>query len=397
MNEILVKTENVSKKFARTLKKSLWYGLNDMKDLLFGVPRDLNRLKDDEFWAIRNVSFELRRGECLGLIGPNGGGKSTLLRMLNGLITPDSGSITIRGRVGALLELGAGFNPVLTGRENVYVNGQILGLTKKEIEERLDAVMDFAEIKDFMDMPVQNYSSGMKVRLGFAIAAQIEPDVLIIDEVLAVGDLGFQIKCYNSIQKRAVRSAIIIVSHNMQHISRLASKVLAIHHGKQLYLGDDVGQGIQAYFRSFAGEEWTVVGKPTQILDLAVHSLPEKSVHPCTFDDLEISFRIKRKEFEEGQFLVVVVFFDSELRPVSQYTSDRFELLQDREDLKLEVRIQSLPLASGKYGLSIWFYKYEAEKMSVYSFHRNITHLHVSGDVNFTRAYVQMKGKLALS
>ena len=144
-------------------------------------------LRKDEFWAVRDVSFEVRRGECLGLIGHNGAGKSTLLKMLNSLNRPDSGRITMRGRVGALIELNAGFNPILTGRENIYNQAALLGFSKKETDAKFDAIVDFSEIEEFLDMPVQNYSSGMRVRLGFAVAAQMEPDILLIDEVLAVG------------------------------------------------------------------------------------------------------------------------------------------------------------------------------------------------------------------
>ena len=158
-------------------------------------------LRDGEFWAVNDVSFELRRGECLGLIGHNGAGKTTLLKMLNGLIKPDAGSITIRGRVGALIALGAGFNPILTGRENIYINGSVLGLSKKEIDGKIDEIIDFAEIGEFIDSPVQNYSSGMSVRLGFSIASSLSPDVLILDEVLAVGDIGFVIKCLNRVRQ----------------------------------------------------------------------------------------------------------------------------------------------------------------------------------------------------
>ena len=188
----LIQVDRVSKRFCRDLKRSLWYGVKDMTAELFGQSRAVDDLRKGEFWAVEDVSFAVRRGECVGLIGPNGAGKSTLLKMLNGLIKPDAGRITMRGRVGALIELGTGFNPILTGRENIYNNAAVLGLDKAFVDRRLDDIIAFAEIGDAIDAPVRSYSSGMKVRLGFAVAAHMEPDVLLIDEVLAVGDAGFR-------------------------------------------------------------------------------------------------------------------------------------------------------------------------------------------------------------
>src|SRR5580658_5961431 len=154
MSDILVKVEGVRKKFCRSLKKSLWYGLKDMAAEMVGGSLQHDHLRKDEFWAVNDVSFELKRGECLGLIGRNGAGKTTLLKLLNGLIKPDHGRIEMRGRVGALIALGAGFNPILTGRENIYVNGSVLGLTKKEIDEKIEEIIDFADIRDSIDSPV---------------------------------------------------------------------------------------------------------------------------------------------------------------------------------------------------------------------------------------------------
>jgi len=178
--------------------KSLWYGVTDTLGDLAGRDGTTDKLRPSEFWALDNVSFELRRGECLGLIGRNGAGKTTLLRLLNGLIKPDNGRIEIRGRLGALIALGAGFNPILTGRENIYINAAVLELSRREINEKVDNIINFAEFGEFIDAPVQSYSSGMVVRLGFAVAAATEPDVLLLDEVLAVGNAGFQTKCLNT-------------------------------------------------------------------------------------------------------------------------------------------------------------------------------------------------------
>ena len=191
----------------------------------------------NEFWAVDNVSFEVQRGECLGLIGRNGAGKTTLLKMLNGLIKPDRGRIEMRGRVGALIALGAGFNPILTGRENIYVNGAVLGLSKKEIDAKYDEIVDFAEIGEFIDAPVQSYSSGMNVRLGFAIATALNPDVLLLDEVLAVGDANFQAKCYRRIGNVLKNSAVILVSHYAHHITKICDKAILLDHGRSRLCG----------------------------------------------------------------------------------------------------------------------------------------------------------------
>jgi lipopolysaccharide transport system ATP-binding protein len=282
-NEVLVRVENVSKIFCRDLKKSLWYGLKDSAhDLLswgrkigdsgsqiedsgseiadgpcealsnpqstIRNPQSEHPLRPGEFYAVRDVSFTLRRGECLGLIGRNGAGKTTLLKMLNGLIKPDAGRIEMHGRIGALIALGSGFNPILTGRENIYVNGSILGLTKAEIDDKIDEIIAFSEIGEFIDAPVQSYSSGMQVRLGFSVATALEPDVLILDEVLAVGDIAFQIKCGRRIRELAGRAAVIFVSHSMQYVSIFCSRVIVMDSGRLLQDTDHPSEGIQTYF-----------------------------------------------------------------------------------------------------------------------------------------------------
>lgn len=245
--DVLVKAENVSKKFCRSLTRSLWYGVQDMAGEIVGRGSSHEMLRKDEFWAVADVSFELRRGECLGLIGHNGAGKTTLLRMLNGLIRPDRGRITMRGRVGALIALGAGFNPILSGRENIYANGAVLGMSRQEINKRFDDIVAFADLTDFIDASVQTYSSGMQVRLGFAVATALNPDVLIIDEVLAVGDAAFQSKCFRRIGTLLANDCcIIFVSHQMHHVTRICTAALLMSRGRVVSSGT-VGEAIQAY------------------------------------------------------------------------------------------------------------------------------------------------------
>lgn len=247
MSETLVRIDQVSKKFCRSLKRSLWYGVRDLGSELIGKSDSHKELRKDEFWAVRDVSFSVDRGETLGLIGHNGAGKTTLLRMLNGLIKPDAGRIEVRGRVQALIALGAGFNPVLSGRENIYVNASVLGISKAEIEQRFDEIVAFSELEEFIDMPVQSYSSGMAVRLGFSVAAHLEPDVLLVDEVLAVGDLAFRAKCQVRIQELKERGvAIILVSHNLHTISHVCTRAISLEKGHILFDGD-TEQAIDLY------------------------------------------------------------------------------------------------------------------------------------------------------
>ena len=247
----LVHVQGVSKKFCRDLKTSLKYGLYDIAAELNPLKRDRpcsHDLRAGEFWAVKDISFDLSRGECLGLIGRNGAGKTTLLKMLNGLIKPDTGRIEMNGRVGALIALGAGFNPILTGRENIYVNGSVLGLSKREIDDKLEEIIDFAEIRDAIDAPVQSYSSGMQVRLGFSIATAIRPDILLLDEVLAVGDTAFKVKCYNKLRELMPSCATVIVSHQMFDISRICTRLLVASDGRTRFLGG-VAEGILEYNR----------------------------------------------------------------------------------------------------------------------------------------------------
>lgn len=247
-DDVLVRAANVSKKFCLSLKKSLWYGLKDMRNELMGRRHGGNgELRPKEFWAVNDVNFELRRGESLGLIGQNGAGKTTLLKMLNGLIKPDSGQIVMRGRIGALIALGAGFNPILTGRENIYVNASVLGMSKQDTDHIFEKIVDFADIGEFIDTPVQNYSSGMSVRLGFSIASMLNPDILLVDEVLAVGDYQFALKCYRRIGELLNQgTSVILVSHQMQTIANFCSRAALMEHGR-LQLYDNVDEAITRY------------------------------------------------------------------------------------------------------------------------------------------------------
>ncbi|WP_417860770.1 polysaccharide ABC transporter ATP-binding protein [Winogradskyella sediminis] len=357
-SEVLVKVEGLSKKFCKDLKTSLWYGV---KDLVSGVRGSGNErlLRPKEFWAVKDINFELRRGECLGLIGHNGAGKSTLLKILNGLINPDAGKITIKGRVGALIELGAGFNPILSGRENIYNNGAILGFSRKEIDSKLETIIAFAELEDFIDMPVQHYSSGMKVRLGFAVAAQMEPDVLIIDEVLAVGDLGFVLKCFKTIDTILPNTAIIFVSHSMPMISRICSQIILLEHGCTKFQGDDVGKAIDLYYQRFVQNDSNVVfdDGSVELINVKLQNTTNDEIGMSQInwgEEFNIYFKIKLKNEIEIPKLIVTIF-DKEQRPVAILKRNKLNdlTLDENNFLKFMIIHDNLQLSKGIYSINL--------------------------------------------
>ena len=195
------------------------------------------------FEAVRHVSFKVSKGEMVGLIGRNGSGKSTILKIVAGVYTPSQGHVTVRGSIAPLIELGAGFHHELTGRENIFINGLLLGLTKRQIKEREERIIEFAELGDFIDSPVKQYSSGMYMRLGFSVATEVDPDILIIDEILGVGDAGFQQKCFDRIQRfRNLGNTILFVSHSTENVRSLCDRALLVHRGELILDGrpDDV-------------------------------------------------------------------------------------------------------------------------------------------------------------
>jgi ABC-type polysaccharide/polyol phosphate transport system ATPase subunit len=207
-----------------------------------------------EFWALRDVSFEVFAGETFGIIGENGSGKSTMLKCLTRILRPDKGTVEVRGKVSALLELGAGFHPELSGRENVFLNGAILGISQRELRRRFDDIVDFAGIHDFIDEPVKNYSSGMYVRLGFSVAINVDPDVLLVDEVLAVGDESFQRRCNEKFAElKASGKTIVVVSHGLSGVQNLCDRVLWLKDGRLMQIGDPC-QVIEAYTASLSAE-----------------------------------------------------------------------------------------------------------------------------------------------
>ncbi len=239
--DTMLDVSNVTKVFCRDLKRSMRYGLHDLGREVLGRGKDrsFENLRAGEFLSVKDASFKVEPGECVAMIGPNGAGKSTMLKMINGLLKPDRGQIRIRGKIGALIELGTGFNPILSGRENIYINAAVLGMSKRQVDDVFDKIVDFAELPHVIDAPVKTYSSGMKVRLGFSVAANLRPQLLLVDEVLAVGDVGFRMKCFQHLRTLVANGvSIVLVSHAIGMLQRVATRSIVFHRGRIVHDGD---------------------------------------------------------------------------------------------------------------------------------------------------------------
>ena len=363
---VAIRVDHVSKKFCRSLRKSMRYGMQDIGRNLLGMSTKPDRLRKDEFWAVDDVSFELHRGETLGIIGPNGSGKSTILKMLNGIFMPDKGRIEINGGVGALIEIGAGFHPMLTGRENIYVNGAILGMSKEEIDEKFDDIVEFADIGDFIDTPVKHYSSGMFVRLGFAVAVHCEPDILLVDEVLSVGDVRFRSKSFKKMLdlKKDGDRAIVFVSHDMWSVQSICDRVLWLNQG-HIKIVNSPSKVIGAYFdamltdnsQSYMSESWLSDATGDIVLD-KVECLDEKGLPRETFaplDRLRLRVHFTAKKSMDSPLFVVLIQGKSGTVMRAAMIMDGVELgyIYPGQHI-LELEFESLPLLPGTYYVMLY-------------------------------------------
>jgi len=239
MNDTVIKFKNVTKKFSLLSQKTF-------KEFIPALIKGEETKKG--FTALDDISFEIQKGETIGIIGPNGSGKSTILKLIAGVMSPTTGTVTTQGKISPLIELGAGMHPELTGRENIYLNGAILGLKRKDIDKNIENIIDFSEIREFINQPVKHYSSGMYMRLAFSIAIHVEPEILLVDEILAVGDTDFQAKCFKKMEefKAAENVTTVFVSHSLGQVESFCTRVIYLNHHQILFDGDP-SKAIQIY------------------------------------------------------------------------------------------------------------------------------------------------------
>jgi lipopolysaccharide transport system ATP-binding protein len=274
------------------------------------VPQEL---REGDFWALRDVSFQVHPGEALGIIGPNGAGKSTLLKVLSRILRPDRGALRVHGRLGALIEVAAGFHPDLTGRENIFLNGAILGMTRREIQRRLDAIIAFSGIEPFIDTPVKRYSSGMQARLGFSVAAHLEPDVLLVDEILSVGDAQFQRKCVASMKERLRQGvAVLFISHHMPAVVELCPRALVLSAGTVVFEGPS-DEGTARYSELLRRPEPCAAAARVELLGWHFSTPRPDAMRPGEEFEVEVRFRCLTA-LDQPTFNLVVHRLSDQLR-----------------------------------------------------------------------------------
>ena len=351
-----------------------------------GHPSSISHLPStaskEEFWALKDVSFEVKRGEVVGIIGRNGAGKSTLLKILSRITEPTEGRVTLRGRVASLLEVGTGFHPELTGRENIFLNGAILGMTKAEIRKKFDEIVAFAEVERFLDTPVKRYSSGMYVRLAFAVAAHLEPEILVVDEVLAVGDAEFQKKCLGKMKDVATGGrTVIFVSHNMHAVRRLCSSGIFLQSGKLIQKGE-LDPIIQMYEGSFQNQKKTegqydLYQSPQLVLHrLQVENPQTKLPVARTGEPLEI--KIYLTVLKPCVLKTIAVkFYDmsgTRLVNVESLRLGNQIALNKKGPVEIIFKIHAFPLLEGFYETALW----AVDSVDEIKIHiRNLTNLEV--------------------
>jgi lipopolysaccharide transport system ATP-binding protein len=371
MSDIAIKVENLSKRYVLSHQRAGGDGLRHaLQDKLAAPFRWLRPSKEskmqtgaggsqsatEDFWALKDVSFEVKRGEVVGIIGRNGAGKSTLLKILSRITEPTTGRITIEGRVASLLEVGTGFHAELTGRENIFLNGSILGMRRAEIMAKFDEIVAFAEIDRFLDTPVKRYSSGMYVRLAFAVAAHLEPEILVVDEVLAVGDTQFQQKCIGKMQdvSRGGRT-VLFVSHNMGAVQKLCSSGLVLHQGAVQFQGSS-DEALSHYSQVGAGDLGTIWSRQDGLSSppIAFHEIRVALIGTQPNLKLDCDITLECSKIGSPVFIALDICDQSSMPLMQAIPRARAFISPTIGRLQLSVEVDLPPLIPGLYIVDFW-------------------------------------------
>ena len=382
-----VSFESVSKRFMMTTQRPQTV----LETLIAVVKGQRMRVAEQELWAVDDLSFDLMPGECLGIIGRNGSGKSTVLKMIARILRPTRGRVTVRGRISALLELGAGFHPDLTGRENIYLNASVLGLSREDVDRQFQSIVDFSELSSFIDVPVKHYSSGMHVRLGFSVAIHIEPDVLILDEILAVGDQAFQTKCIEQIYTlKRDGATIILISHNMDVVRSLCTQLLWIEHGRLRGAGN-VNDIASAYLAETFSQQQRAIGEPArsfkrwgtrEIEITGVHLLNEEGREFGLFrtnEEMTIELHyVAHNTVAAPQFDLAIHRQDGVQVIGPNSHADGLEINFISGPGRISYHVQHLPLLPGRYQVSLTVH--DSQLPTVYDHHEQAYPFRVIAD-----------------
>ncbi len=364
MNEkpVVLKIENIKKKYK--IKHIAKKPESKAERVTLAVKSFLNpNLNKEDFWALNGITFNVEQGEKVGIIGKNGAGKSTLLKIISRITEPTDGRIEMLGKISSMLEVGTGFNAELTGRENIYLNGAILGMTKAEIDAKFDEILEFSEVGKFIDTPVKRYSSGMFVRLAFAVASHLEPDILLVDEVLAVGDTRFQKKCIDKMLSIARGGkTILFVSHQMNTIRQLCDRVIVLREGKVIFDGD-VEEGIriynsEAYMEKLNHYDYASLHRPSgySLSKAEVLSLDVLQNETCIYgadEPIEVNVRIKTKVENIGDMAFRLLIWQNDETPVKVGFTDIFANINTVGEFDVNIKINKHNLAPGAYKATI--------------------------------------------
>ena len=373
MSDVAIKIENLGKKYklgvigGTTLNAELqsWARKRGKEDPNMKIGLDNSRY-GDEFWALKDINLEVKKGEALGIIGANGAGKSTLLKILSRVTAPTEGDIWIDGRISSMLEVGTGFHGELTGRENIYMNGAILGMTKKEIDRKIESIIDFSECRQFIDTPVKRYSSGMYVKLAFAVASHLDAEIMIMDEVLAVGDVKFQKKCLGRMGDEAKEGrTVLYVSHNMATIRKLCDRCILLEKGNVVYDGD-VTTAIEKYFNSMANslpvfydlsnKKRPEVSMGGKVLFESIEFLEKKS--NSFSPDEKVKIRIKWQELENIDAYLRIIVLSIEGDPIGLMDSNKC-INNSGNCYIADIEIVLTNITPGKYTFRFELYRFE--------------------------------------